>query len=152
METPVRRFLLRLLLLTALVALAGFVLFRFFLSKYYHPLFLPLLLFVAFFSFISFFWIVKTAHKDTGRFARASMMVTMVRLFVYLSIAVICFLTIKSNALAFVICLASLYLIYTPFEVSELSRYLRNSTKKNTARPGGNSFTLSDQENSHKQN
>lgn len=135
METPVRRFLLRLGVTTGVLAVAGTLLFRFFLLKYYTPALPFLLIFMAGFTFLTFTRLLKTADKGLGAFSRANMLVTMIRLLLFAAIAVFYFLTIKQNGPSFVICLGILYLIFTSLEVSELTRYLRstaNQGKKST--------------------
>ncbi len=130
MGAPVRRFLFRLLVITAMLAIAGILIFRFFLQDHYTPALPFLLIFIAAFTFLSFTWLVNTAGKGFGNFTRAGMTVTIVRLLLYAAIAVLYFLTIKRDGLTFVICLGTLYLIYTTFEVSELTRYLRLTGNK----------------------
>jgi hypothetical protein len=121
-----RRFILRLSLLTLLLLVAGFVVFRFFLHEWFSPWLIVIPAAAFLFSVITFAIQLGSSDKKLGTFTRTSLIITMARLLFYLSQAVIFLLIFRENGVSFVIALALFYLLFTSLEVAELSRDLRN--------------------------
>ncbi len=121
-----RRFILRLSLLTLLLLMAGFVVFRCFLHEWFSPWLIVIPVAAFLFSVISFAIQLNNSDKKLGTFTRTSLIITMARLLFYLSQAVIFLLIFRENGVSFVISLALFYLLFTSLEVAEISRELRN--------------------------
>jgi hypothetical protein len=120
MRPEIFRFLKKLIFTTLAIAVLMVIVFYNFLKPYYTP-FLPfLLIFVFGFTFLSFSYLVKTAEKDFGRFIRKTMVITVLRLFVYVLITVLYAVYVKHNLASFVISTGVFYLIFTSLEVYEL--------------------------------
>jgi hypothetical protein len=72
---------------------------------------------------------MKLAKKDIGKFTRSNMLVTFLKLIIYSVVAVVYIASDSENALPFVIGLMLLYLVYSFVEVSEITRFSKNSKK-----------------------
>jgi hypothetical protein len=127
---------LKKLTITTLV-LIGIILFVFYflLPSFYIPVFLFLLFFVSAFTYFSFKWLVKTVAHDFGRFIRKIMVVTVLRLFVYILLTVFYALVLNKDLLVFIVAFGIIYLIFISLEVYELilgsGRVSTETNKKN---------------------
>lgn len=125
-----KQFIIRLLVVTVIITLIGVLAFSLFLTEYYLPI-LPFLLLFFFVITISIHaYQLALVKKDIGKFARSNMLITFLKLIIYSTIAVVYIAIDSENALVFVICLMALYLIYTFFEVSEITRSSKKIQKK----------------------
>ncbi|WP_167604619.1 hypothetical protein [Maribellus sediminis] len=121
-----KSFIAKLTLLTLAIVLVGWLVFAMFLPEYYLPVF-PFLL--AFFYLVTIgihAYQLNVAKKDIGKFARSNMLTTFIKLMMYSIIAVVYIAIDRENAVAFVIVLMALYLIFTFFEVSSLTRITKS--------------------------
>lgn len=117
-----KNFIVKLLGLTAIIAVLAWLVFSLFLSEYYLPVLPYLLAFFFILTIIIHAWQLKLAKKDIGKFARSNMLITFFKLVLYSIVAVIYIAFDSENAIAFVICLMLLYLIYNFFEVAEITK------------------------------
>jgi hypothetical protein len=123
-------FIVKLTGLTVVLAIIGWLVFSLFLSEFYLPI-LPYLLFFFFIVTVLIHWYqLKLAKKSIASFARSNMLITFFKLVLYSIVAIIYIALDSSNALPFVICLMFLYLIYTFFEVSEITRIAKPGQEK----------------------
>ena len=125
-----KKFIVKIIIASVILIILGFVVFNFFFPNYYLPVFPWLLLFFFLASLVIHSWQIRMAKKDLNKFARTNMMATMIRLFIYSTIAIIYIATKPENALAFVICLMTFYLVFTFIEVTDLSRLAKSINKK----------------------
>lgn len=124
-----KSFITKLTALTLAIAVIGWLVFSLFLPEYYLPVF-PFLL--AFFFMVTLgihSWQLKIAKKDLGKFARSNMLITFFKLMGYSILAVVYIALDREHALQFVAVLMILYLIFSFFEVKELSKI--NKEKRN---------------------
>jgi len=126
----VSRFLKRLILVTLVVSLVMSILFYLFLRNYYSPLFPFILLFFFLFTWITFTVQSGLVKQEMGKFTRVSMMITLGRLLLSILLTALLIIADKENAIALVIVTGFLYLVFTFFEVSELSAYVRKAGNK----------------------
>jgi hypothetical protein len=117
------RFLKKLTLISLALAFLSAIAFTTILRPWFFPYFPPLFAFVLVFTFLTYAFMVKRADKDFGKFIRAIMVITVLRLFVYIVITVLYAVCIKEKLMAFAITLGLFYLVYTSLEVSELIRW-----------------------------
>lgn len=111
------------------MALLGWVVFSLFIPEYYLPVLPYTLLFVVAITLGVHAYQLMLVKKDMARFARSNMLVTFFKLMVYSLAAIIYIASDRENAVIFVICLMVLYLIYTFFEVTEMSKIVRKKGK-----------------------
>ena len=133
------RFFKRLGIVTLILALLMAVVFGFLLKSYYIPVAPFLLLFFFLFTFITYSYQIRTAERGLGKFTRASMVVSMLRLFVYVGLTALLIALEKENAATLVIMIGSLYIVFTVFEVREVSQFVRKPEPgAGKTNPGGN--------------
>ncbi|WP_167616551.1 hypothetical protein [Maribellus sediminis] len=121
-----KSFIAKLTVITLAIVLVGWLVFAMFVPEYYLPVF-PFLL--AFFYLVTIgihAYQLNVAKKDIGKFARSNMLTTFIKLMMYSIIAVVYIAIDRENAVAFVIVLMALYLIFTFFEVSSLTRITKS--------------------------
>jgi hypothetical protein len=117
-----KHFIVKIIGISAFLALAGWLVFSLFLSEYYLPILPFTLLFFLIVTILVHAWQLKMAKKDVAKFTRSNMLVTFYKLIIY-SVFAIVYIAIKpENALIFVISLFFLYLVFSFFEVVELSK------------------------------
>lgn len=114
-----KKFLIKLLVITLSIAVIGGVVFTVFLPQYYLPILPFLLLFFFVVTLGVHAYQLQLAKKDMGKFTRTTMLVTFFKLVLYSILAVVYLALNRENALTFVICLMFLYIVFTYIEVSE---------------------------------
>ncbi len=124
-----KSFLTKLVGITLVSALIGWLAFSLFLPEYYLPVFPFLLGFFFLVTFAIHSYQLKIAKKDIGRFARSNMLITFFKLMLYSIIAVVYIALYKENAIQFVVVLMVLYLIFSVFETSELTKISKSKGK-----------------------
>jgi hypothetical protein len=125
-----KSFVAKITLLTLVIALIGWLVFSLFLPEYYLPVFPYLLGFFYIVTIGIHAYQLHAAKKDIGKFVRRNMLVTLFKLMVYSVLAVVYIFFDRENALAFVVVLMALYLVYTFFEVSSLTRISKSDSER----------------------
>ena len=125
MSNDLKRFILKIVMTVSVLVLLGWMVFTFIIPEYYIPI-LPYLL--AFFTFITVLihaWQLWIAKKDMQRFARSSMIISMLRLFLYSAVAIIYFANYTGNLAVFVISIIIIYIVFTFITVKDISEIAR---------------------------
>ena len=125
-----KQFTIKLTAITAAIALIGWLIFTFFLPQFYLTVFPFLLLFFFVVTMLIHAYQVNRAKKDTGKFIRSIMLITFLKLILFSVVAFAYIVLDSGNALPFVICLMLLYLIFTSFEVFEMTHISQSIQKK----------------------
>ena len=112
-----KQFILKVLLITIVLAIGGGIIFSLFLPQYYVPVLPFLLLFFAATTILIHAYQLKMAKKNMAKFASSNMLLSFSKLFLYSLVAIIYFILDTENAIVFVICLMLFYLVFTTFEV-----------------------------------
>ena len=131
MQAPLRRYLPRVAILTGVVRLALPALFLLLPGKWTTPWMYLLPPLAALFSLLSFSIHANSTGQNTGRFTRTSMVLTMARLFFYVSIALLLLLLLPEQGIAMVLSWMVLYLLFVTLEASEMARLVRQKTPPN---------------------
>ena len=126
-----KSFIAKLTALTLAIALIGWLVFSMFLPEYYLPVFPYLLGFFYLLTIGIHAYQLNVAKKDIGKFARSNMLTTFIKLMVYSIVAVVYIAADREHAVAFVIVLMVLYLLYTFFEVSSLTQITKSKNNNN---------------------
>ena len=124
-----KSFIIKLLIVTLVIAIIGWIVFSLFFTEYYLPVLPFLLLFFFTITLLIHAYQLKLSKKDIGKFARSNMLITFFKLILYSVVAVIYIAIDSENAVSFVICLMLLYLIYNFIEVAEITRISKNEQK-----------------------
>lgn len=130
------RFFKRLSIVTVLLALVMFFLFGFFLKQFYIPVLPFVLLFFFLFTFLTYSYQIFVVNKGFGKFTRTSMLMTIIRLLVYTAFTALLIAYFRESAACLFIVIGVIYIVFTFFEVAEVSSYVRYSGIKKNNRNG----------------
>ncbi len=133
MNKNLGKYYINLSLLTFIMAITAFILFKTYLAKYYSPVFWGLLLFFYLIHLISHSILIITQTKKKINFGNAYLGSFLLKFLSYIIFLIIYVLTNKENFIFFAISLFILYIVYTIFEVRaniKLSKRLKNSVEK----------------------
>jgi hypothetical protein len=122
------RFLIRLLFLTSVLG-SGVILIRLFLKEYYFSMMPVLLILFSGMTFVTYEWLTKAGSGKMPGFTRTNMLVTFLRLFIYITVFVLCLVFSKTRPVVILVFTAILYFSFTVFEIYHLSKYLRINRK-----------------------
>jgi len=124
-----KSFLLKTIWLTVVLAVAGGVVFGFFLPHHFSP-FSPFLLLFAFcFTIISYHFQAGRIKNKFSEFTRIHLLFTLIRLFAYSAIVVGYLVFSGKNIVSFVVIIALLYIVYTFLETRELTIISSDNSK-----------------------
>ena len=117
MYHEIKNFTVRSLILTGLIAITGFLVFKFIFSNYYLSVFPFLLIFFCVLNMIVHYLLVITSQKKSIKFETAYMISFLVKFCGYILFTVLYLRNNKENFKIFVIVLFILYVIYTTYIV-----------------------------------
>jgi len=120
-----KQFIVKILGVSVVMTLIGWLVFSRFLPHYYLPVFPYTLIFFLIFTILVHALQLRVAKKDFGSFMRTNMLATMIKLIIYSVFAVVYIVNDRENALTFVICLVIIYTVFSFIEVTELSNLSR---------------------------
>lgn len=130
MSAEFKKFAIKLVMVALVVLVVGAIIFRFFFTGYYQPVYLWSL---AFFFVVTLFvhaYQLKLAKTNVAKFTRISMVMTFIKLLIYSVFTVVSLAINTQNAIAFVIVIMTLYIVFTVTEVTDLMRVARTSKKE----------------------
>lgn len=131
MHYELRNYIVRIIILTLIIAVAGIISFSTFLKDYYLSIYPYLLSFFFIIYIIVHVLLVYTSKWKKLKFNTAYLVSFFIK-FLGLIIFVIIFLNNhKNNALPFILALFILYIIYTLFELKSIISYLKRSLNNN---------------------
>ena len=117
MKKLIQKFILRIIILTILLAAITGLIFYFLIPKQYFDT-LPLLLIIfPIISTIVHIQLLKSSQKSLSRFNIAFMLSFMLKMIVYVGLAATIISLETENRMSFIITVLLLYLIYTVFDV-----------------------------------
>lgn len=119
------RFIVKIVVAALILAIAGAVLFHFYLEGKYLPVLPWMLLFFMVASILGHGYQRRLAKKDVGKFIRSSMVMSVLRLVLYSAFAVVYLASTDENAVVFVVSLVVVYITFTSIEVSDLAKITR---------------------------
>ncbi|NOY95203.1 MAG: hypothetical protein GXO81_02285 [Chlorobi bacterium] len=129
MSPEFKKFLLKLIAATIILALLGWVVFFFIFKDLYMGIYPVALIFFFIFTLLVHAYQLRLARGNLAKFTRSNMLVTFVKLVVYSLFTVIYLAANKENAVVFVIVVMALYLVFTSLEVSDLVKIARTQNK-----------------------
>ena len=126
--------LLGLLMLSAILFIAGFLFFKTLFPAWYFPFF-PFLILIFFLVnagfFISFY---RTIHKPDKEFIRGFLLSKAVKLMIYLMLVLVYVLAAPNTAVPFAVTLSLLYIAFTAYDLYVMTALVKRK-KENTAQP-----------------
>ena len=112
-----KSFLLSEMIFTILIGVSAFALFDTVLKSYYLSIFWVLLGVIALLTGILHYFVLQAAQKNISKFASKFILVTGIKMIIYLTFIVAYSFANPENAKSFLISFLILYLLYTTFEV-----------------------------------
>jgi len=116
----------KLLLITALLAIVGGLLFQFWIPQHYLDIFPYTLVFFFLATWLSHYYVIRTISSKSSSFGIAFMISSTLRLFVYSGFIGAYLYFNRGNAKPFLVAFCLLYFIYTVIDV----RYLLIETTR----------------------
>lgn len=120
MSKLIRRFILKIILLTVILAFIGGLAFNFLLKKYYFDSFPLLLILFPIVSSLIHIQLLKASKKSLAKFNVAFMLSFMLKLFIYAAFTGIIISAEAGSKNSFVITMLLMYLIYTVFDTKAI--------------------------------
>jgi len=120
-----RKFLIRELIFALIIAIISYVLFQTVLKEYYLPVFWLLFGIITIFTAVFHLSVLQVSDKSSAKFSSKFMMVSGIKMIVYLMLIVYYAFSFPEKAKTFLISFFILYLLYTVFEVFLIVRYLK---------------------------
>ncbi len=118
-------FLKSLLLFSALIYLAGFIIFSTVLSDHYLPVFHLLVFYFTLLSIAGRLVIGKTNMQKPGEFNMRYFLVRWTKVLLHIAFIVVYLFINRENILAFVLTFMCGYILYSIFDVYSLNFYLK---------------------------
>ncbi len=125
-----KRFFLKKALLFCLVLIGlSLILYDTVIKDYYLKIFPLQFAVVALVTVISHLRLMSSFQLNPRRFNTTFLSVMSIKLFIYLVFILVCLLIDRTSAVNFVITFLVLYLLFTIFEVVEISNFLKKNPK-----------------------
>ncbi|MCX6258521.1 MAG: hypothetical protein NTW49_11595 [Bacteroidia bacterium] len=121
-----KKYLYWLLCSSASVFLVAFIVFDFFLSKYYYPVYLLVFVFFIIITGIMHYILLKASNLRPAKFNNYFMLATILKLLIYLVFMSIYLYLHPGNAVPFLIVFFINYIFYSAFESVFITRQIRN--------------------------
>ncbi len=120
-----RNFIIREFVFSAILGLIAFVLFQTILKEYYLPVFWILFGIITVFTAVFHYSVLLVSEKETSKFTSKFMIVSGIKMIIYLIIIVYYAFSFPDKARIFLISFFVLYLLYTVFEVILIVNYFK---------------------------
>jgi hypothetical protein len=130
MKPLVLNFLRKLIIFTALLSVVAVILEVILPKSFISPTLPFLFLFFPAVTLLSYYILLKAAHKKFIRFLNYFLVTTTVKLFLYIGVLIVYILLNKTDAVPFVLSFFLMYLGYTAFEVIQIVARSRMMEKK----------------------
>lgn len=138
MDSGLRKIILGLLILSAILFTAGILLFKTLLTLWYFDFF-PFLVMIFFLVNSGFFMaFYRSVKKPNNEFVRGFMLSKGIKLILYLCLVLIYILSSPETAVPFAITLSVLYIIYTAFDLYVMTGLVK---RKKESPPLPNQFS-----------
>ena len=133
MDSGIKKTILGLVILSAIVFGAGMMLFRTLLAQWYFGFF-PFLVLIFFLVNAGFFMSFhRTVGQPDKQFIRGFMLSKGIKLIIYLVLVLIYILTTPESAVPFAVTLAVLYIVYTTYDLYTMTGLVRRKKENHTA-------------------
>jgi hypothetical protein len=122
-------FLKKLLIYSAILGIFSFLAWFIFPQKYFSPALPFIFIFFIAITFLEYYFLVRSSKNKIVRFINTYLLITTLKLLLFIAILVIYILLYKKDAVPFGLSFFVLYLFYTIFEVVSLINFSKNSGK-----------------------
>lgn len=124
-----KNFIAKSTFLTIIIFILGVIVYST-LFKQFYLIILPVVL--AYFYIVTnlvHFYLLKVSGRSGARFTSQYMATSFIKMFFYLAVAIVYVMVNKEDAKIFLVNYLLLYVIYTTFEVVEISKVVRQANK-----------------------
>ena len=126
--SPLRKFIVQGIFITLLLAVIGYFLFTGVFNPYYQIILPFILLFIFLFTTIIHAILLKTARKKPKKLVNRFLMLTGLKMMIYLFIMIIYLIISKQDSAPFLLTFFVVYLVFTIFEISSILSCLKRVT------------------------
>jgi hypothetical protein len=123
MKTSTNKFTIHLFVYTAIIGAIAYGLTFIMPANYFSPLLPMLFPFFLAATAIVFFYLAKSSERKINSYINRFMLVTFLKLMIYMAVLLTYVFTHKEDAVNFIISFFILYVAYTAFEVLEMLRF-----------------------------
>jgi hypothetical protein len=121
------KFIKGLTLYTLLILILGVILFLTVLKNYFLPILPVVLLFYYISTLILHKFMLQISQKDISRFSFKFMMLSLIKMFIYIVFGVLYIVIDEENAVIFLIVYLILYVAYAIYEVRSVMNLINDS-------------------------
>jgi len=126
--SPLKKFIVLGIFITLLLAVIGYFLFTVVFNPYYQVILPFVLLFVFLFTTVIHAILLKTARKKPKKLINRFLMLTGLKMMIYLLIMMIYLVISKQDSAPFLLTFLIVYLVFTIFEISSILSCLKRVT------------------------
>lgn len=126
--SPLKKFIVKGIFITLLLAVIGYFLFTVVFNPYYQVILPFVLLFIFLFTTVIHAILLKTARKKPKKLVNRFLMLTGLKMIIYLLIMIIYLVISKQDSAPFLLTFFIVYLVFTIFEISSILSYLKRVT------------------------
>lgn len=126
--SPLKKFIVLGFFITLLLAVIGYFLFTVVFNPYYQVILPFVLLFVFLFTTVIHAILLKTARKKPKKLINRFLMLTGLKMMIYLLIMIIYLVISKQDSAPFLITFLIVYLVFSFFETLSILSYLKRVT------------------------
>ena len=126
--SPLKKFIVQGFFITLLLAVIGYFLFTVVFNPYYQVILPFVLLFIFLFTTVIHAILLMTARKEPKKLVNRFLMLTGLKMMIYLLIMIIYLVISKQDSAPFLLTFLIVYLVFTIFEISSILSYLKRVT------------------------
>lgn len=126
--SPLKKFIVQGIFITLLFAVIGYFLFTGVFNPYYQVILPFVLLFIFLFTTVIHAILLKTARKKPKKLVNRFLMLTGLKMMIYLLIMIIYLIISKQDSVPFLLTFFIVYLVFTIFEISSILSCLKRVT------------------------
>lgn len=120
-----KSFLVKSTVLTVIVLILGAILYYTVFNQFYRSILPAILAFFYILTNLVHAYLLNIAGKSGSRFTAQYMAISFIKMFFYLAVVIVFVIINKEDAKIFLVNFLLLYVVYTIFEVYEISNFVR---------------------------
>ncbi len=128
MSASSRQFIVRITILTVIIATIATALFLTILKQWYLASYPYLIVLVATVTTIGHLWVTNAAAGNARKFATAFLASVTFKLMIYLTFILVYLLIDRSQAVSFILTFVTIYVLFTIFEVVQVLNFIKKQS------------------------
>ncbi|MBA7517029.1 hypothetical protein ES705_09079 [subsurface metagenome] len=126
--SPLKKFIVKGIFITLLLAVIGYFLFTGVFNPYYQVILPFVLLFIFLFTSVIHTILLKTARKEPKKLVNRFLMLTGLKMMIYLLFMIIYLVISKQDSAPFLLTFLIVYLVFSIFEILSILSHLKRVT------------------------